>query len=1154
MDEEQIDDEPDGGLLKSQNFEFLAPKHPELASLGAFAEAYARPDPASALVKLRTFAEQVVGFIYVTWRLPRPYNANLNDLLHETSFRDGVPSVVRSKLDMLRRDGNGAAHGNTVAAQLALARLREAFDIGAWLFVEFDRGSPSAIAPFREPALTVGVDAEKQALQREKRAVVERLAAQDAQLAKVLADLDAKNQAFAAISHVAVKTKEELASLLAQGQKAANTLHLNESQTRRRHIDEQILLAGWEIGKAGQSTEQVGQAIDVVGMPTASGKGIADYVLWGDDGKPLAVIEAKRTAKDSKEGRTQASHYADCLEKMFGQRPVIFYTNGFDIYLWDDAQNYSPRKIYGYYSKDSLEYLVRQRAAKQPLANVAPDHAIADRLYQLEAVRRVGDRFSDGHRKALLVQATGTGKTRVAISICDLLIRAGWARRILFLCDRKELRKQAKNAFTEFLAGEPLVIVSSDTSSDRNKRIYLATYPAMMECFESFDPGFFDLIVADESHRSIYNKYRDLFLYFDALEVGLTATPVDFIDRNTYGLFGCEEKLPTSNFGLEEAIHSRPPYLVPPRVVTDTTKFLREGLKYSQMTPEQRAQLEEDEEHPEQIEYTAEQIDSQIFNADTTRQMLRKLMETGIRDATGSRIGKTIIFARKHLHAEHIEQVFTKTYPQYGGKFCRIIDNQEPRAEALIEEFKDKESDLTIAISVDMLDTGIDVPELVNLVFAKPIKSKVKFWQMIGRGTRLCKNLFGPGQDKTEFLVFDPWDNCRFFDEDYEETDPRPPTSLLQQLFEARIELAQAALEAMNEPVFQATVDLLVQDIQDARASRSIEVRDRAKELEQLGQREAIAPFAAVIKADLLQIAPLMQWRNIRGEEDAYRFDLLMTRLEEAVLRNAPRVADLKGRVEEAVELLMKNQNPVKAKAATILAVRDKAFWAGVTVHALEGVRTELRGIMKYQETPAVTHVGPRTIDIDDVADDRGEYVPQYAGLALVEYTRRIESVLTLHFSDNVTLRKVKARKAIPEAELEDLARLLLTIDDKADLKYLSGHDPKARRSLLAVLRSLVGLDAEAVDKAFSGFVHHFPKLTSLQLRFLTMLKNHIGQHGGIEIERLYEAPFTLVHANGIDGVFTEPGQVDEIAAILATFHTMTTPPSDRAPQSQQAS
>ncbi len=1140
--------------LKSQNFEFLGAKHPELTSLCAFAEAYARPDPASALVKLRTFAEHVVGFIYVTWRLPRPYNTNLNDLLTETSFCQAVPLVVRTKLDMLRRHGNGAAHGNAVAAQIALARLREAFDIGSWIFVEFDRGNASTLPAYREPPLVGGADAEKQALQREKRAAVEKLAAQEAQLAKVLADLDAKNQAFAAISHVAIKTKEELAGLLARGQKAANTLHLNESQTRRRHIDEQLLLAGWDVGKAGKSTEQVGQEIKVLGMPTTSGEGIADYVLWGDDGKPLAVIEAKRTAKDSKEGRTQASLYADCLEKMFSQRPVIFYTNGVDIFLWDDAQNYSPRKIYGYYSKDSLEYLVRQRVGKKPLASVAPNHAIADRLYQLEAVRRVGDRFTDGHRKALLVQATGTGKTRVAISICDVLINAGWARRILFLCDRKELRKQAKNAFTEFLPGEPLVIVSSDTSSDRNKRIYLATYPAMMECFESFDPGFFDLIIADESHRSIYNRFRDLFLYFDALEVGLTATPVDFIDRNTYGLFGCEEKLPTSNFGLEEAIHSRPPYLVPPRVVTDTTKFLRDGIKYSQMTPEQRAQLEEDEDHPEAFEYKSEQIDRQIFNADTTRKILRKLMETGIRDATGSRIGKTIVFARSHLHAEHLEDVFVKTYPQYGGKFCRIIDNQEPRAEALIEEFKDKESELTVAISVDMLDTGIDVPELVNLVFAKPIKSKVKFWQMIGRGTRLCKNLFGPGQHKTEFLVFDPWDNCRFFDEKYVEKDPKPKASLLQQLFEARVALAQAALDAMNEPVFQATVGLLVQDIQDARASRSIDVRDHAKELEQLGQREAIAPFAAVIKADLLQIAPLMQWRNIRGEEDAYRFDLLMTRLEEAVLRSAPRVADLKGRVEEQVELLMKNQNPVKAKAATILAVRSKEFWQSVTVPALEGVRTELRGIMKYQEAPAVTRVGPKTIDIDDLGEDRGEYAPQYEGLALVEYTRRVESVLTLHFSDNVTLRKVKARKAIPEEELEAFAKLLLTIDDKANLKHLGGHDPKARRSLLAVLRSLVGLDAEAVDQAFSGFVHHFPKLSSLQLRFLSMLKNHIVQNGGIEVERLYEAPFTSVHASSVDGVFTEPGQVDEIIAILATFPTRTTPPSDRAPQSKRAS
>ncbi|MGH7285007.1 MAG: DEAD/DEAH box helicase family protein [Polyangiaceae bacterium] len=784
---------------------------------------------------------------------------------------------------------------------------------------------------------------------------------------------------------------------------------------------------------------------------------------------------------------------------------------------------------------------------------MAPDLAIADRIYQLEAVKRVSERFEKKFRRALLVQATGTGKTRVAISICDLLMRANWAKRILFLCDRRELRRQADNAFKEFLPNEPRVTVGATTSSDRDKRIYLATYPAMMKCFETFDVGFFDLVIADESHRSIYKKFRELFLYFDALQVGLTATPVHFIDRDTFKLFGCENNDPTSNFGLKEAVEASPPYLVPFRVREFESKFRTDGFKYSEMSPEQRRELEDQEADPTTVEHEASALDRDVFNIDTSRTVLRSLMEEGIRDETGMQLGKTIVFARNHNHAVHLEKVFNDLYPQYGGTFCRVIDNQEKRAEQLIDDFKDKENELTIAISVDMLDTGIDVPEVVNLVFAKSVKSYVKFWQMIGRGTRLCRNLFGAGEDKTEFLIFDHGRNFWFFEVKYKETQPAPKKSLLQHLFEARISVAQAALDTMNESVFQATVDLLVKDIRDVLDSKSIEVRDARRDLELLSSRDTLAQFAPATKANLLAIAaPLMQWRNIRGSEDAYRFDLLVTRLEEAVLRSSPRVADLRAAVEDEVTLLMKNQNPVKAKAETIKAVQSKEFWASVAVPALEGVRTELRGIMKYQAQSVGPKLSPRVFDISDpvVGVNR---TPKLDGLELVEYRHRVEKVLRDHLMNDPTLQRIRAGKPVRDEDLETLTKLVLQVDDKANLKHLV--QPDTKQSLLDVLRGLVGLDADAVDAAFTGFVHKHPHLSAQQLRFLQLLKNHISQNGGIEIERLYEPPFTTLHANGIDGVFTETAQVNEILAILAAFEPRKAEPSNPPPSgSKQAS
>src|SRR6185436_15041003 len=377
-------------------------------------------------------------------------------------------------------------------------------------------------------------------------------------------------------------------------------------------IDSLLATSGWNVAAGEASTGQVGKEVEVKHQPTASGLGYADYVLWDDNGNPLAVIEAKKTAVDPERGRQQAKLYADGLEKMHGHRPVIFYTNGYDIWMWDDVLGYPPRKVFGYYSKDSLQYLVNfQRAGRKPLNSVEPDAAIVERLYQIEAIKRVCERFSGGHRKALIVQATGSGKTRVAIALAELLIRGGWVKRVLFLCDRRELRKQAKNAFGDFLS-EPIRIVSSRVNQSATERIFLATYPAMQTVYQSFDVGFFDLIIADESHRSIYNVYGDMFQYFDCLQIGLTATPIDFVSRNTFSLFGCEGLLPTANYDLEQAVQDG--FLTPFEVFEHTTQFLREGIRLDILTKEQIQELEDQGEDPAQYDFSSEEIDKIIYN------------------------------------------------------------------------------------------------------------------------------------------------------------------------------------------------------------------------------------------------------------------------------------------------------------------------------------------------------------------------------------------------------------------------------------------------------------------------------------------------------------------------------------------------------------
>lgn len=1129
----------------SKNFEFLRAKRTALAELAEFAEKYAHEDPSSSLLKQRSFVEQLVAFIYEAYHLQPPYSDNLNDLLTAEAFRQAVPEVVQNKLHTVRKAGNYAAHPRRpITSQLSLEALAALFDIARWFHVQVDGGQLSDASAFVAPP----PDARGGG-----RETLERLRLAEAKYESVLLKLEEARKQRLEAERAATEHATELAELKAAGQNTASKLKFDEQKTRRRLIDVALVSAGWNVGANGTNTSEVKQEVLLLGQPTPSGDGYADYVLYGDDGKPLAVIEAKKTAKDAQAGQKQAELYANSVEQKSGVRPVIFFTNGVDIFLLDDAQGYPYRKVYGFYSKDSLEYLIYQRKNRKPLPTVAPNLAIADRMYQLEAVKRVSERFSSNFRKALLVQATGTGKTRVAVSLSDVLMRAGWAKRILFLCDRKELRRQADRVFKEFMPGEPRVVVDSTTANDRDKRIYLATYPAMMQCFETFDVGFFDLIIADESHRSVYKKYRTLFRYFDALQVGLTATPIKLIERNTYGLFDCEDRDPTSHFSFDDAINSRPPYLVPFRVRSFTSQFRTRGIRYNDMSETQREQLEDQDPAASTVDYDAEDIDRYVFNKDTTRFIWRSLMEEGIREGTGSHVGKTVVFARNHLHAVHLAEVFSEMYPQYGSSFCRVIDNQESRAEQLIDDFKNPEHELTIAISVDMLDTGIDVPEVVNLVFAKPVKSYVKFWQMIGRGTRLRKDLFGPGRDKSEFLIFDHWSNFWFFDEVYREPQSFPQKSLLQQLFESRVQLAEVALDKMDETTFEAAAALIIGDVRAVRDTNSIDARDQWRTLETLADGDHVHQFSPATKADLLSVAaPLQHLRNIRGDEDAYRFDLLMTRLEIELLKGGPaasRVQDFRARVEEAVELLPKNQNPVKVHADSIRMVRDPDFWDSVEAHQLEGLRRDLRGIMKYQVLPPTRRIAPQVFDVSDADFSAETYIPRLEGLDLIEYRRRVESVLKGHFSDNPILQQIRAGHAVNEEELDQLARLVLQVDDKANVKVLAGHDPQTRKSLLAVFRGLVGLDAAAVEQAFTGFVHAHSQLSAQQLRFLQMLQNYIAQNGGIEIARLYEPPFTNLHAESVDGLFTNTADVDDLLAILHRFEPRAGSPGDQIAQ-----
>ncbi|WP_421407370.1 DEAD/DEAH box helicase family protein [Agrobacterium tumefaciens] len=1120
--------------MTASNFDFLKGHWPEIAVLGARAESYVMLDARSAIFNLRLLAENLVRDIYQALQLPKPVRPTQIDLLTNSAFTAVVPKVVLNKLHAIRKFGNKAAHGDDVSRNDALWLLREAHDLSKWAIVNYRKVDHRTLPAFEQPKLE-SVGTEQQPLTQQEKQTLQKLAAQEKQIGTLLAEVEKSREKVEA----AEKKADELASLAKSAQQTADILEFNEATTRSRIIDNLIATAGWNVATGEASTNEVVKEMEVDGQPTPSGKGYVDYVLLDADGSPLAVIEAKKTSVEPEIGRKQAVLYADALEKKYGQRPVIFYTNGYDVWMWDDAAGYPPRKVFGYYSKDSLQYLVKfQRKSRKDLKSLVAQERIVNRLYQIEAIKRVSERFTDKHRKALIVQATGTGKTRVAIALAELLIRAGWAKRVLFLCDRKELRKQAKNAFTDFLDSEPIRVVNSRVSGAATERIFISTYPAMLKVYQSFDVGFFDLIIADESHRSIYNIYGNLFRYFDSLQVGLTATPVNFVTRSTFGLFNCEGKLPTFSYDLEEAVGEK--HLVPFEVIDHTTQFLRDGITLDGLTQTQIEELEAQGEDPNDYDYSSEQIDKAIYNRDTNRVIIRNLMENGIRDSNGQTIGKTIIFARNHEHAMLMSRLFDEMYPQYGGKFCQVIDNYDPRAEILIDDFKGTgtNSELTIAISVDMLDTGIDVPEIVNLVFAKPVRSPVKFWQMVGRGTRLCPDLFGAGKDKTVFRIFDHWANFKRFEEGYKPVEPMVSKSLLQQLFEQRILLAETALQKSEIAVFDHVIQLIAADI-NALDENTVAVREKWREKRSTASLENLKRFDPGTVSVLRQtIAPLMQWRDIRGKAEAHAFDLLVCKTQIAVLHQSAETADLKIDFLDRLGSLQMHLNPVREKAEVIKKAKSDVFWNGVTVMGLEAVREPLRSIMIYRDRQKPGGNGPKIIDITEDASlvQSSRRSASLKTVDMAAYEQLVEAELKKHFETNPTLKKIRAGEAVTPEDLNAIISLVLTQNPDVSRNALEDFFASTTLPLDITIRKMVGLEEQAVKEKFSAFVLGHPELTAKQTRFLALLQNHIIKFGFITIDRLYDQPFTVVDADGPEGIFDKREDIDQLMKIVNLF------------------
>jgi type I restriction enzyme R subunit len=1125
-------------------FVFLQREWPDVHEAAGKAAAAVHPDPRTACFYARRALELAVAWVYKhDAALTLPYQDNLSALIHEPTFKKAAGEAVFSKARVINTLGNRAVHSHrAIPADDALVAVRELFHVSYWLARTYGRAErPAPGLAFDASALPKTAPLPKRTVEQLQQLETS-LRERDEKLAVLLVDKSALDEELQRLRVEIAKAKRA-----AEGQ--PDTHDYSEAETRDYFIDLLLKESGWPLDQPRD------RELEVAGMPNKQGTGFVDYVLWGDDGKPLGLVEAKRTRRDSRVGQQQAKLYADCLERQFGQRPIIFYSNGYEHWIWDDA-TYPPRHVQGFYKKAELELLIQRRSSRRPLAQAETNPAIVERFYQTRAIRRIAEAFErDRDRKALLVMATGAGKTRTVIALADLLMRCNWAKRVLFLADRTALVNQAVNAFKRHLPdAAPVNLV---TEKNTEGRVFISTYPTMMGLIDDtrdgqrcFGAGHFDLVVIDEAHRSVFQKYRAIFDYFDALLVGLTATPKDEVDRNTYSLFELENGVPTDAYGLEEAV--RDGFLVPPKAVSVPLKFQREGITYDELPEEDKDQwdaLEWDEDGtvPDRVE--AEAVNKWLFNKDTVDKVLAHLMTRGLTVAGGDRLGKTILFAKNQDHAEFIAERFNANYPHYKGEFARVITFKTEYTQSLIDNFSNKEKAPHIAISVDMLDTGIDVPEVVNLVFFKLVRSKTKFWQMVGRGTRLCPDLFGPGQDKGCFYIFDYCQNLEYFSQNLETTDGALGESLGKRLFKARLEMigvldgklgGGAQVEAISEQgthyaepktdsqLRHAIGELLHSEVTAMNLDNFV-IRPKRRLVEKYARAAAWSALTAEALAELShEVAGLPSEQEAEAEE-AKRFDLLVLNLQLALLRCEPAFQRLRDQVKAIAGMLEeKSAIPmVRAQMPLIQDVQTDEWWQDVTAPMLEVLRRRLRDLVKLIDKKKRK---PIYTDFEDVmGDETGVVLTGFGeGNEFAKFRAKAQAFLRAHL-DHLAIRKLRTNKALTASDLAELERMLAEsgVGATEDINRAKSES----RGLGLFVRSLVGMDREAAKEALAGFLSS-KTLSANQIEFVNLIVDHLTEHGVVEPAALYESPFTDVTPQGPDGLFSS-SDVDEIMTVL---------------------
>lgn len=1156
----------------STNFHFLQKEFEVFFDRALKAESVVITDPRTSLVYSRMALEEAINWLYVKdEELELPYDTSLNSLMMQTQFKEQFNHKLYNELHIIRKAGNLASHNKSVNDVDSLKAIDSLFyfskwfvksyasedigDLGIFDFELIPQTGDSALSKKEIKKLQEQLDKELDAYQeklKNKEEEKQALAAKNELYQKQIADLQAQIEANKVVANRQDEVKHPR----------------NEYETRKYLIDVALREAGWDLDGINDKEYKVGF------MPKSTNKtetGYVDYVLWDDDGLPLALVEAKRSIESETKGENQAQLYADSLEKIHGRRPVMYYSNGYNTYLWDDQFYKQSRPVHGFYTKAELQTLMYRRIHRQDIRTAIIDTNITERFYQFRAIKSIAEHFSGNdkrtgkligtNRGSLLVLATGTGKTRTSISFSKLLLENNWAKRILFLADRISLVEQAKRNFVKFLPEHTSVNLLEEKDNP-DARIAFSTYMTMMGLIDGsrteegrfYGVGHFDLVIIDEAHRSIYKKYQAIFEYFDALFLGLTATPKHSIDKNTYQIFGLPDKTPTDAYTFEEAVNND--HLVPYKSIELPTKFLREGIKYDELSDEEKEEFEEeilDGEDAIGNEWIySNELNDWLFNKDTAIKTLRYILENGIKKRGGDELGKTIFFAKNKKHAQFLKDMFLELdKEQFGNDYVKVITHSEPKAKEFINRFCDEEKDRLpqIAISVDMMDTGIDAPSCVNLIFYKPVRSKTKFWQMIGRGTRLRPDLFGAGKDKTHFLIFDLCENFKFFKENPNEIEGNSQKSLTEIVFGLRLQLAQY----LKSDQFQEDehlqnfrtelLDSLHHEISNINLER-FDVKMKLEVVHEFGNsnREIWNHLSKQeVKQIEYELAPLV--KPAKGDTDLARFyDRIIYSLIVKGLETPNKeeyyntfVVPITKVATTSKKLLKKTTIPaVKAKEELIKLPLEESFWKTDGIAHLERLRKGVRELLKYIDPIDQRYV---TTDFQDVILEDQIVKRDMVSEPEVKIQspfqnniHRLEQIVREN-ENNITIQRIRKGETITTQELQALETILFSNGvTKDSLEQELGSE----LNIVSFIVSLMGLSPEKVEHAFAQFVNDY-QLNAIQVEFLDTIKKFLTSNGKIDPSKLYDSPFKNFHTMGIDGVFNLK-QADEIFRIVKEF------------------